>query len=253
MSTHFTRNKVNIFGHKNPDTDSICSAIAYTWLKQQTDKDHVFEARRCGHVNRESKFALNYWQADTPRLCTSVSPQMKDVDFRLQPGIDSETTIRRAWIMMREQDIETLCIIDKEKNLKGLITMADIANANMDIFDTQVVSNAKTKYANIVETLKGELVLGDPEGEVTRGNVRVGTSPEMMEGLIEPGDIVLVTNRYETQRFAVESGIRLLIICKTAAPSSRRRMTPMQPHASSPCPSRSAPRCFRPTRSCASA
>ena len=60
MSTHFTRNKVNIFGHKNPDTDSICSAIAYTWLKQQTDKDHVFEARRCGHVNRESKFALNY-------------------------------------------------------------------------------------------------------------------------------------------------------------------------------------------------
>ena len=156
MSTHFTRNKVNIFGHKNPDTDSICSAIAYNWLKQQTDKEHVFEARRCGNVNRESQFALDYWQADTPRLCTSVSPQMKDVDFRLQPGIDSETTIRSAWIMMREQDIKTLCIIDKEKNLQGLITMADIANANMAIFDTEILAEAHTSYQSVMETLDGD-------------------------------------------------------------------------------------------------
>ena len=75
---------------------------------------------------------------------------MKDVDFRLQPGIDSETTIRSAWIMMREQDIETLCIIDKEKNLKGLITMADIANANMAIFDTEIQNDSN---ANDLRTL----------------------------------------------------------------------------------------------------
>ena len=75
MSTHFSRNKVNIFGHKNPDTDSICSAISYCWYKEQTDPDHTFEARRCGNVNRESQYVLDYWKMPTPRLCTSVSPR----------------------------------------------------------------------------------------------------------------------------------------------------------------------------------
>ena len=225
MSTHFTRNKVNIFGHKNPDTDSICSAIAYTWLKQQTDKDHVFEARRCGHVNRESKFALNYWQADTPRLCTSVSPQMKDVDFRLQPGIDSETTIRSAWIMMREQDIETLCIIDKEKNLKGLITMADIANANMAIFDTEILAEAHTSYQSLMDSLDGELIIGNIDGIIEKGRIFIGTSPEVIEENVEEGDIVLVTNRYESQICALECGASVVIICagSTASKSILKR------------------------------
>ncbi len=225
MSTHFTRNKINVFGHKNPDTDSICSAIAYTWLKQQTDKEHVFEARRCGNVNRESQFALDYWQADTPRLCTSVSPQMKDVDFRLQPGIDAETSIRRAWIMMREQDIETLCIIDEEKNLKGLVTVADIANANMAIFDTEILSEAHTSYNSLLDTLDGEKIIGNIDGYVEKGRIFIGTSPEVIEENVEEGDIVLVTNRYESQICAIECGASCVIICagSTASKSILKR------------------------------
>ena len=94
MSTHYTRKKINILGHKNPDTDSICAALSYCWYKRQTDPEGEYEARRCGSVNRESQFVLNYWKAAPPRLCTSVSPQMKDIDFRLQPGIDGEMSIR---------------------------------------------------------------------------------------------------------------------------------------------------------------
>ena len=215
MSEPETIRKVNVIGHLHPDTDSICSAISYAYLKNQLG-DTYYEARRAGAVNRETAFVLDHFGFEEPPLITSVRPQIKDISYQKVPGIDSEMSLFAAWNTMGTGKVDTLCITDDEKKMLGIIAVKDIANANMDIFDTLVVSNAKTKYANIVETLKGELVLGDPEGEVTRGNVRVGTSPEMMEGLIEPGDIVLVTNRYETQRFAVESGVSCVIVCNGA-------------------------------------
>ena len=213
MATHFSRNKVNIFGHKNPDTDSICAAISYCWLKQQLDPKGEYEARRCGNVNRESAFVLDYWKAATPRLCTSVSPQMKDVDIRLQPGIDGEMSIRAAWQMMREQDIETLIIVGEKKEIQGLVTVADIANANMVVLDNMVLSEAHTSYKNLLETLEGELVVGTGEGTIDCGGIFVGTSPEVIEDFVKDGDIVLVTNRYESQICAIECGASCVVIC----------------------------------------
>ena len=144
MSTHFKRNKVNIFGHKNPDTDSICSAISYCWYKEQTDPEHTFEARRCGNVNRESQYVLDYWKMPTPRLCTSVSPQVKDIDFRLEPGINAEMSLRDAWHLMQERDIESFCITDEDNNLGGVLSITDIMNANMQLHNNTVLSDAKT-------------------------------------------------------------------------------------------------------------
>ena len=213
MSSHFTRTKVNIFGHKNPDTDSICAAISYCWYKEQTDKEHTFEARRCGNVNRESQFVLDYWKAPTPRLCTSVSPQMKDIDFRLQPGIDGEMSLREAWRMMREQDIETLCVVDEEKNLQGIVSITDIMNANMKLHNNTVLSDAKTTYRNVIETMEAELILGSADDVIDAGRIFVGTSPEVIEEYVSDGDIVLVTNRYESQMCAIECGASCVIIC----------------------------------------
>ncbi len=207
--------KVNVIGHLHPDTDSICAAISYAYLKNQKG-DTYYEARRAGNVNRETQFVLQHFGFDEPPLITSVRPQIKDSTIQNVPGIDQEMSLFTAWNRMADSKVDTLCITDDEKKLLGIIAVKDIANANMDIFDTKVVSESQTRYQNIVETLKGELVLGDPEGAITQGNVCVGTSPEMMEGVIEPGDIVLVTNRYETQRFAVESGVGCLIICNGA-------------------------------------
>ena len=225
MATHFSRQKVNIFGHKNPDTDSICAAISYCWLKQQLNPKGEYEARRCGNVNRESAFVLDYWKAPTPRLCTSVSPQMKDVDIRLQPGIDGEMSVRAAWQMMRQQEIETLIIVNEKQEIQGLVTLADIANANMAIFDNRVLSAARTSYKNLLETLEGELVVGDGSGVIDRGGIFVGTSPEVIEELVQDGDIVLVTNRYESQICAIECGASCVVICagSTASKSILKR------------------------------
>lgn len=213
MSMHNARNKVNIFGHKNPDTDSICAAISYCWYKQQMDPEGDYEARRCGKVNQESRFVLNYWKAKTPRLCTSVSPQMKDIDFRLQPGIDGEMSVRSVWNSMREQDIETLCIVSEGNELQGLVSVTDITNANMNLLDNGILAEARTSYRNLLETMEAEMISGDIDAVIEKGHIFIGTSPEVIEEFVGEGDIVLVSNRYEAQICAIECGASCVIIC----------------------------------------
>ena len=208
-----TIRKVNIIGHLHPDTDSICSAISLAYLKNTVGKTSIYEARRAGTVNRETAFVLKHFGFEEPKLITSVAPQVKDLEIQRQGGIDGEMSLFFAWNLMRDTKVDTLCITDDENNLKGLIAVKDIANANMDVFDTGVLGEAHTCYANIVDTLNGEMVLGDLTARVEAGRVRVGTTPEMMEDTVKPGDIVLVTNRYETQQFAVECKAGCLVIC----------------------------------------
>lgn len=203
--------KVNVIGHLHPDTDAICAAISYAYLKNHTGES-IYEARRAGTLNRETQFVLKHFGFEEPALITTVTPQIKDAEIQKGGAIGEEMSLFDAWNYMRESKLDTLCIIENDE-LKGLIAVKDIANANMDIFDTSVLSSARTRYANVVSTLKGSLVVGDPDGAITTGDVRVGTTPELMEEEVEPGDTVLVTNRYETQQFAVESDAGCVIIC----------------------------------------
>ncbi|WP_294759472.1 putative manganese-dependent inorganic diphosphatase [uncultured Gemmiger sp.] len=204
---------INIIGHQNPDTDSICSALAYAWLKNGGSFTGLYEARRAGHVNRETKFALQHFGVDAPRLCTDISPQIKDIDIRTQPGIQGEMSVRAAWNLMREVEIDTLCITDESDELQGLITIKDIADANMELLDTGVLAAANTPLTNLLETLDAELLVGDKDARITKGNICIGTSPEIMEELVKPGDLVLVSNRYETQMCAIDCGAAALIVC----------------------------------------
>ncbi len=208
-----TPRHINIIGHQNPDTDSICSALAYAWLKNGGSFTGLYEARRAGHVNRETKYALQHFGVDAPRLCTDISPQIKDIDIRTQPGIQGEMSVRAAWNLMREVEIDTLCITDESNELQGLITIKDIADANMELLDTDVLAEANTPLTNLLETLDAELLVGDKDARITKGNICIGTSPEIMEELVKPGDLVLVSNRYETQMCAIDCGAAALIVC----------------------------------------
>ena len=207
--------KVNVIGHLHPDTDSICAAISYAYLNNHTG-DHIYEPRRAGTINRETAFVLNHFGFKEPELITTVTPQIKDVQVQKSEGIDADMSLFSAWNRMRDTKVDTLCITDENNDLQGIIAIKDIANANMDIFDNSVLSAAHTKYRNVVETLKGEMVLGDPEARIERGAVTVGTTPELMENSIHKGDIVLVTNRFETQLFAVESNVSCMVVCAGA-------------------------------------
>ena len=233
---------VRVIGHKNPDTDSICSAIAYAYLKNQISNE-PHEPRRAGDINKETEFVLNYFGVKKPRLTEDAAPAIGNIDIRQEEGIDGEMSLRDAWQEMMNRDIDTLCVVEpaeaedgaaradgaagaqtdaaeehrKPVNLRGLLTIRDIANANMDLLDQEVLSKSATSYRNLVSVLQGKLLTGDPDAVITRGKLGVGTSPEVMDGFIDPGDIMLVTNRYETQICAIDNNVGCLIVCTGAA------------------------------------
>ncbi len=205
--------KVNVIGHLNPDTDSICAAISYAYLKNQLDQSTVYEARRAGAVNRETGYALKHFGFEEPRLITSVLPQLKDLNLKEQAGIDGETSLYVAWNLMREVGTSTLAIADTNRKLQGIIAVQDVANANMDILDRESLGNARTPYVNILDTLQGTMIAGDPTGYIEGGQVCVGTTPKAMANVVKQGDTVLVTNRLKAQTYALEQGAKCLIVC----------------------------------------
>ena len=208
-----TAHKVVVIGHRNPDTDSICSAIAYAELKNKTS-DLVCEARRAGKMNQETEFVLKKFGVKPPRMCTDVNPKIRDVDYRDMPGIPGTTSLRKAWEIMRDKQIDTLPVTSPDNELEGVITVKDIATANMDVFDTGILAKSQTTYRNILETLSGTMVVGREDDVCTTGHIRIGTAtPEMLENTVEKGDIVILTNRYESQLCAIEKEASLLIIC----------------------------------------
>ena len=211
-----TAHKVVVIGHRNPDTDSICSAIAYAELKNKTS-DLVCEARRAGKMNQETEFVLKKFGVTPPRMCTDVNPKIRDVDYRQVPGIPGSTSLRKAWEIMRDQKIDTLPVTSEEDELQGVITVKDIATANMDLFDTGILAKSRTSYRNILETLGATMVVGSEDAVCTTGHIRIGTAtPEMLESSMEKGDIVILTNRYESQLCAIEKEASLIIICNGA-------------------------------------
>lgn len=209
INTH----SIKVIGHKNLDTDSICAAIAYSRLKNQVDPDNSYKPCRAGSLNRETEFVLRHFKVPEPQPYASVSPQIRDIDVRQVPGVDGEMSMHQAWTTMRDQQIDTLCIVDGDR-LKGLLTVKDIATANMDRLDAHILAEAKTSYQNVVETLNAEVVVGNIEGRTVEGNIVIGASnPDIMEKAISKGDIVILGNRTEGQLTAIEMNAACIVVC----------------------------------------
>ncbi len=205
---------IKVIGHRNPDTDSICSAIAYSNLKNILDPEHPCKPCRAGLINRETEFVLDYFKVPVPQLYTDVSPHIRDVDIRPARGVDGETSLRRAWMTMRDQELDTLCIVDGEQKLLGVITVKDVATANMDGLDPHTLEIAGTSYQNLIDILEGTVLVGDVTNKTVGGRVIIGAgSVEQMERAISPGDIVIVSNRSESQLAALEMDAGCIIVC----------------------------------------
>ena len=213
MEKNTRKRKIMVIGHKNPDTDSICAAISYSYLKNKIS-DTYHEPRRAGEINQETAFVLQKFGMPTPRLCENVSPQVRDIDIREVEGVAGGTTMRAAWETMRDKDVTSLPILNEDEHLLGLVTLQDIAMANMDSLDPRTISNAGTSLRNVIDTLDGNLVVGDPETRLSGGKVVIGAgSPDVLEQSMDEGDIVLLANRYDTQLCAIEMNAALIIIC----------------------------------------
>lgn len=211
--------KVYVIGHKNPDTDSVCSAICYAYLKNKLTGTENYLPRRAGEINQETRYILDYFGVAAPTYIDDVSPQVKDIEIRKVPGVADSISLKKAWNLMKSTDVVTLPVLKDEK-LAGLITIGDITNSYMDVYDNKILSMAQTPYINIIETLDGELLTGNSDEMFTRGKVLVAAAnPDLLESYIEAGDLVLLGNRYETQLCAIEMGAGCLVVCEGASVS----------------------------------
>ena len=204
---------VYVVGHKNPDTDSICSAIAYANLKNiLSEGEQFYIAGRAGAMNPETEFVLKKFQTDSPQYIAHVMTQVRDMEIRETEGVPGSMSLKRAWQMMRDLGVVTLPITEENK-LKGLITITDIATAYMDVYDNKMLSTAASSYKNILDTLDGEMVVGEEEGYFDKGEVVIATAnPDILEEHIHEGDMVVLGNRYESQLCAIEMNAAVLII-----------------------------------------
>ena len=213
------RRRTIVIGHKNPDTDSICSAICYAALKSKiTGNEYV--AGRSGHVNEETQYVLNYFNVEAPQLVESVKTQVKDIEIRATKGVDRNISLKKAWNLMQDAHVVTLPAVSAKGVLEGLITVGDITKSYMNVLDSSILSKAHTQYKNILETLEGAMVVGDENDYFDQGKVLIAAAnPDMMEYYISEHDLVILGNRYESQLCAIEMEADCIIVCEGAAVS----------------------------------
>ena len=205
--------KIFVIGHKNPDTDSICSAIAYADIKNRTSQKVKYIPKHAGQINEETEYVLNRFGMQPPGYLSNIGTQIKDMDIRMSPEADKSMSLKNAWDLMMEKSIVSLPIRDREGQLEGLITIGDIAKTYMDTTDSYLLSRAKTQYRRIAETIAGTVVEGNEHGYFTKGKVLVGTAnPEMLKAYIEPDDLIIMGDREEDHLQAIAQNVSCIIV-----------------------------------------
>ena len=208
------KRSVSILGHRNPDTDSICSAIAYADLKNRENDGNRYVAARAGQISPETDYVLRRFGMRQPVYLNNIGTRVRDMEIRKVPGVSRTLSLKKAWNMMAELSAVTLPIITEENILSGLITINDIATSYMEEQDSTILSRARTPYRNILETLEAKMVVGDPDAVFEKGNVLIAAAnPDVMENYIKKDDLVIMGNRYESQLSAIESGAGCIIVC----------------------------------------
>jgi len=203
---------IYITGHKNPDTDSICSALSYANLK---NKIGVLNAKpvRLGPVSKETQFALDYFNVSAPELIETVTAQISDLNFDAVEIISPEDSIKSAWKMIEESKGKTLSVVDINGRLIGIASQSTITSCYMNVWDSSIISKSKAKIENIIDTLSAKTIyISKPATEFTGKIVVAAMHPESASGIIERGDIVICGNRVDSQELILKNGASLMIV-----------------------------------------
>ncbi len=202
-----------VIGHKNPDTDSICAAIAYADLQNHVSKTR-YEPKRAGDLNEETKFVLQRFNVPVPEFVDDVRTQVKDIAFRRTVAVNSGISLKKAWELMSTSKVVTLPVTNKSNELVGLIVNDDIAKSYMDVVDTGILAKARTPYQNMIETLNGTFLVGNEFGRFTKGKVIVAAnSLPMAEENMAKDDLVILGDRESMHKCALKHNASCMIIC----------------------------------------
>ena len=202
-------NQIYVFGHKNPDSDTICSALAYAYLKQRLDINAV--AYKLGELNSETKFILQYFHVDPPQTLDTIKTQISDLMIDDPLCISSDMTIRAAWKYMKEYSQKAVSVVDSDNRLIGLVTQSDITRNFIDASGETLLLNSQTPYMNIIETLEADVLTDNVDKRIAQGRIMIAAQHHTkLKDYVEHGDIV-VANIHKNINESILMGAGLII------------------------------------------
>ncbi|NCC78861.1 MAG: putative manganese-dependent inorganic diphosphatase [Clostridia bacterium] len=206
------KDTVYITGHKNPDSDSICAALAYAEYKNKTGSDHYVPVR-LGEINRETYFILAYFGVEPPEYIEDVRLQISDLNIDKIAPISSEITLKMAWNIMRMNNVKSIPVVDENETLNGIVSVSNVTESYMDVWDNMILGKSKVTVNNLLDTLTGQLLHLDKDRKHFYGKIyALSASPDEVNKTIEEGDIVITGNRRDSLEGAVERKVSLIII-----------------------------------------
>ncbi|HZK37262.1 MAG TPA: putative manganese-dependent inorganic diphosphatase [Clostridia bacterium] len=203
---------IYIVGHKSPDSDSICSALAYAEYKNISGDVNAIPTR-LGEINRETKFILDYFGVEAPMFLETVRLSIEDLNFDKVAPVSSEVSLRMALELMKRNRLNSLPVINENEQLEGIVTSSDIIRSYIDIWDSNILGRSETSIENIIDTLSAEVVVLPNKVKPFTGKVLVlAMEPESMKKHIEENDIVICGDRKDAQKFAINGNVSLMIV-----------------------------------------
>ena len=183
---------VYVSGHKNPDTDSICSAIAYSYLLNATNKYNAVPVR-LGEVNRETEYVLKRFGVEHPVLLKTVKQKVEDLNYDKVTVFSIELTLKTAWVLLKQQNLKSAPILDEHGQLLGLLSTSNIIEGYMDQWDSEVLKKAKTPVENVIDTLEANVIYLNENLKVINGDIHIAAmSGNEAKKRIHENDIVIV-------------------------------------------------------------
>lgn len=209
------KEKVYITGHKNPDTDSICAAISYAELKNKRGDVEAVPIR-LGELNQETKFVLDYWGFEAPDYVGTLKQQVKDLSLDVPLCVTSDISIHKASRFLQERNKTSLPVIDGEEKLIGIVTLSNLTKAYMEVWDDRILWRSKTSIDNIIDVISAKIIHLPKKVRDYNGRIVVYASVVDEKGHIDEGDVVIVGNRDDVHKEAIDRKASILILSSGA-------------------------------------
>lgn len=211
-----------VIGHRNPDTDSICSAIGYAHLKQALGEWAV--PARAGKINSETRFVLEKFGVEIPLLIADLYPRAKDIMSPVAITLLPDETLQELGQRMKESGAKSAAVVDEKGLLLGMVSLGDLARRYFEELEMPDLASAGVSLRAILKVLNGKIEVAGEIDKIVRGKIWIAAAKaETFKKLIKAGDIALVGDREEEQLTLIECGIDLLIITGNANASNKVR------------------------------
>ncbi len=204
---------IYVIGHRNPDTDSVCSAIAYARLKQALGVEDVVAAR-AGEINAETKYALETFRVDLPYLLQDIYPRVRDVMLPINATVSEQDSMRHLGKVMTSKNLRSVVVVNNQEKLAGIVSVSDLAKRYFQELSLVDLSDIDVTFGAIVQATDGTVLVGRDSGLIIKGRIIITSSSQaVLKFGVKEGDIIIVGDgRDQVMRDAIENKVACIVM-----------------------------------------